>query len=132
MTCHSQIWKDSPLLEPVRASLKSDQSLPWVRVHDLSDFAYFNHSIHVNKGVGCSTCHGRLDQMQLTFKTQSLYMQWCINCHKNPEKVLRPLDKVFDLTWEPPRNQEEVGAKLAKEYNIPNRSLLTSCSTCHR
>ncbi|MGB5038231.1 MAG: cytochrome c3 family protein [Blastocatellia bacterium] len=132
MTCHSQIWKDSPLLEPVRASLKSDQSLQWIRVHDLSDFAYFNHAIHVNKGVGCSTCHGRLDQMQLTFKTQSLYMQWCINCHKNPEKVLRPLDKVYDLTWEPPLNQDEVGARLAKEYNIPNRSLLTSCSTCHR
>ncbi len=116
----------------MRASLKSDQSLPWIRVHDLSDFAYFNHSIHVNKGVGCSSCHGRLDQMQLTFKTQSLYMQWCINCHKNPEKLLRPLDKVYDLAWEPPLNQDQVGAKLAKEYNIPNRSLLTSCSTCHR
>lgn len=132
MTCHSQIWKDSPLLEPVRASLSSDKSLPWVRVHDTPDFAYFNHSIHVNKGVGCSTCHGRIDQMQLTFKTQTLYMQWCINCHRNPNKVLRPLDKVFDLTWEPPQNQDEVGPKLAKEYNIPNRSLLTSCSTCHR
>lgn len=132
MTCHSQIWKDSPLLEPVRASLKSDKPLPWVRVHDLPDFAYFNHSIHVNKGVGCSTCHGRLDKMQLTFKTETLFMQWCITCHRNPEKVLRPRDKVFDVTWEAPRNQEEVGAKLAKEYNIPNTQLLTSCSTCHR
>lgn len=132
MTCHSQLWKDAPVLEPVRESFRTDRPIPWTRVHDLPDFAYFNHSIHVNKGVGCSTCHGRLDQMQLTFKTQTLYMQWCINCHRNPEKILRPKDQIFNLAWEPPLDQDVQGARLRDEYRIPNQRLLTSCSTCHR
>ena len=132
MTCHSQLWKDAPVLEPVRESFRTDRPIPWVRVHDTPDFAYFNHSIHVNKGVGCSTCHGRVDQMQLTFKTETLYMQWCINCHRNPEKVLRPKDQIYNLAWEPPLDQDVQGARLAREYGIPKTRLLTSCSTCHR
>ncbi len=132
MTCHSQIWKDAPILEPVRDSLRTDRSLEWTRLHDLSDFVYFNHSIHVNKGVGCSSCHGRIDQMQLAFKTETLYMQWCINCHRNPEKILRPREEIFNMAWEPPANQGARGAQLRQEYNIPTTQLLTSCSTCHR
>lgn len=132
MTCHSQIWKDAPILEPVRDSLRTDRSLEWTRLHDLSDFVYFNHSIHVNKGVGCSSCHGRIDQMQLAFKTETLYMQWCINCHRNPEKILRPREEIFNMAWEPPSNQSARGAQLRQEYNIPTTQLLTSCSTCHR
>lgn len=132
MTCHSQIWKDAPMLAPVRDSLKTDKSLVWERVHDLADFAYFNHSIHITKGVGCSTCHGRVDQMQLMFKTQTLYMAWCINCHRNPEKVLREQKDIFNTAWEPGPNQEVLGAQLRKDYNIPTTALLTSCSTCHR
>jgi hypothetical protein len=132
MTCHSQIWKEAPILQPVRDSLRTDQSLEWTRLHDLSDFVYFNHSIHVNKGVGCSTCHGRVDHMQLAFKNETLYMQWCINCHRNPEKILRPADQIFNMAWEPPANQNVEGARLREEYNIPRTSLLTSCSSCHR
>jgi hypothetical protein len=132
MTCHSQIWKEAPILQPVRDSLRTDQSLEWTRLHDLSDFVYFNHSIHVNKGVGCSTCHGRVDRMQLAFKNETLYMQWCINCHRNPEKILRPADQIFNMAWEPPADQEFEGKRLRDEYRIPNTYLLTSCSTCHR
>src|SRR5262245_61440824 len=127
MTCHSQIWKDAPMLQPVRDSLRTDQPVEWTRLHDLSDFVYFNHSIHVNKGVGCSTCHGRVDQMQLTFKNETLYMQWCINCHRNPEKILRPKSEIFNMAWEPPLDQEKRGAELRTEYGIPATRLLTSC-----
>lgn len=132
MTCHSQIWKDSPLLAPVRESFASDRSLEWVRVHDLSDFAYFNHSIHVNKGVGCTTCHGQVDEMQLTFKNATLFMEWCIQCHRAPERYLRPKDEVFNVQYQPPSNQIEKGLELKKQYNIPSVQQLTSCSTCHR
>jgi hypothetical protein len=132
MTCHSQLWKDAPVLEPVRASFATGNPLPWNKVHDLSDFAYFNHSIHVNKGVGCSTCHGRVDQMQLVFKNATLYMEWCLTCHKNPAPNLRPLSEIYNMEWQPPANQAEVGAQLAREYKIPSTQLLTSCSTCHR
>ena len=132
MTCHSQIWTNAPLLAPVRESFATDRSLEWTRVHDLPDFAYFNHSIHVAKGVGCSTCHGRMDQMQLTFKNASLYMQWCIACHKAPEKNLRPLDQIFNMEWEPPSDQLARGAELRKQYNLLPTQQLISCSTCHR
>lgn len=132
MTCHSQIYNEAPILEPVRESYRSDRSLEWTRVHDLSDFAYFNHQIHVNKGVGCTTCHGEVENMQLTFKSASLYMEWCLQCHRNPDAVLRPKDKIFEVGWTPPANQAEIGAQLHKEYNIQSTQLLTSCSTCHR
>lgn len=132
MNCHTQIWADSPMLARVRESWKTGQSLRWTRVHDLPDFVYFNHSIHVNKGVGCATCHGRVDTMPLTWQENSLQMEWCINCHKNPAAYLRPRDKVFDMEWEPPANQLEEGAKLVKEYNVLPTKVLISCSTCHR
>jgi hypothetical protein len=129
MNCHSQIWSNSPTLEPVRASFRTDKSIEWTRVHDLPDFVYFNHSAHVNKGVGCSTCHGRVDQMPLMWQEKSLQMEWCLDCHRHPERYVRPKARVFDVDWEPPAEQEEKGRELVKEYNIHTR---TACSTCHR
>lgn len=132
MNCHSQIWVTSPMLEPVRNSFETNKPLTWQRVHNVADFAYFNHSIHVNKGVGCSSCHGRVDQMPLMWKENTLQMEWCLQCHRNPEKVLRPKEEIFNMEWEPPADQEVKGRDLAKQYNIPSKELLTSCSTCHR
>jgi hypothetical protein len=132
MNCHSQIWANSPYLEPVRASFRDNQPIEWVRVHDLPDFVYFNHSIHVNKGVGCSTCHGQVDNMPLMYQVASLQMEWCVQCHRNPQAVLRPRDQIFNMSWQAPPDQEQVGAQLAKSYNIRSTAVLTSCSTCHR
>jgi cytochrome c7-like protein len=129
MSCHSQIWTNAEILEPVRASWRTGQSLQWTRVHDLPDFVYFNHSIHVNKGIGCSTCHGRVDQMPLTYKVNTLYMQWCINCHRDPAKYVRPRDQVFNAAYQVPPGQEELGTRLVAEYKIQS---LTDCVTCHR
>jgi len=129
MNCHSQIWSASPTLEPVRDSFRTDRSIAWTRVHDLPDFAYFNHSIHVNKGVGCETCHGRVDKMPLTWQKASLQMEWCLDCHRHPEQYVRPREEVFRMGYEPPIEQEELGRRLVKEYKIQS---LTSCSTCHR
>src|SRR4030095_2120780 len=103
MNCHSQLFADSQYLEPVRDSWRTGVPLKWTRVHDLPDFVYFNHSIHVNKGVGCSTCHGSVDEMPQTWQEQSLQMEWCLQCHRNPEKFIRPKDKVFEMEW-PPEN----------------------------
>jgi len=129
MNCHSQIWNTSPTLEPVRESFRTDRSIPWTRVHDLPDFAYFDHSIHVNKGVGCETCHGRVDKMPLTWQKASLQMEWCLGCHRHPEQFVRPREAVFEMGYEPPVDQETLGRQLVKEYKIQS---LTSCSTCHR
>lgn len=129
MSCHSQIWTNAEVLEPVRASWQTGQSLEWTRVHDLPDFVYFNHSIHVNKGVGCSTCHGRVDQMPLTYKVNTLYMQWCVNCHRDPAKYVRPREQVFNTAYQYPPDQEELGKRLVAEYKIQS---LTDCVTCHR
>ncbi len=128
MNCHNQIWVDSPMLEPVRASLRTGKPIVWNRVHDLPEFVYFNHSIHVNKGVGCVSCHGRVDQMPLTRQTESLYMEWCLDCHRHPEQHVRPRSKVFDMTWQP-KDQVTDGLKLLSAYKIERR---TDCSTCHR
>ena len=132
MNCHSQIWLTSPMLEPVRESFRTGKPLAWQRVHNLADFAYFNHSIHVNKGVGCSTCHGRVDKMPLMSQENTLQMEWCLNCHRNPQMYLRKKEDVFRMDWEPDPNQETVGQQLATEYHIQPTNLLTSCSTCHR
>ena len=129
MNCHSQIWNTSPTLEPVRESFRSDRSIAWTRVHDLPDFAYFDHSIHVNKGVGCETCHGRVDKMPLTWQKASLQMEWCLDCHRHPAQYVRPREAVFQMGYEPPIDQETLGRQLVKEYKIQS---LTSCSTCHR
>ncbi len=132
MTCHSQIWTDSPMLMPVRASFATNTPLQWNRVHDLPGYVYFNHSIHIAKGIGCSTCHGRVDQMPLTRKTETLYMKWCLECHRNPAKYIRPRDKIYDMTWRPAENRHGEGKKLVAEYNVDTSGRLENCSTCHR
>ena len=129
MNCHAQIFKDSPFLELVRSSFRDDRSIEWTRVHDLPDFVYFNHSIHVNKGIGCSTCHGRVDLMPQLYQVQTLQMSWCLDCHRNPELYVRPRESVYQMTYRPPADQLALGRKLVAEYKIQS---LTSCSTCHR
>jgi hypothetical protein len=129
MTCHSQIWSDSPMLEPVRASYRNNTSLEWTRVYQLPGYAYFNHSIHLNKGVGCSTCHGRVDRMPLTYRENPMQMQWCLDCHRNVERYVRPREDVFKMDYVPPPDQLALGEKLVKEYKIQK---LTDCTTCHR
>jgi hypothetical protein len=131
MTCHSQIWTDAPILEPVRESYRSNTSIEWNRVHDLPDFVYFDHSIHVNQGIGCQSCHGQVDQMPLVWKENSLNMEWCLECHRQPEKFIRPRDQVFNMNWVPPVDQDILGPQLVKEYDVQT-SQLTNCSICHR
>lgn len=131
MNCHSQIWADSPMLEPVRQSFRTDQSLRWLRVHDLPDFVYFDHSIHVKKGVGCVTCHGRVDRMPLMWREQPLTMEWCLECHRAPERFIRPREYVFDLEWRPAEDQLALGRRLVEQYHI-RVGQLTNCSICHR
>ena len=132
INCHSQIWSTSPYLEPVRESWRTGKALQWNRVHDLPDFVYFNHSIHVNKGVGCSSCHGQVDQMPLIRQVSSLQMEWCIACHRAPEKFLRPKAEIYNMAWEPGSDQLKLGSELRQQYNIRSKEVLTSCSTCHR
>lgn len=131
MTCHSQIWTEAPALEPVRASFRDQLPLRWTRVHDLPDFVYFNHSIHVAKGVGCETCHGRVDQMPLTWKAQTLNMEWCLGCHRDPARFLRPRDQVVTMGYQPPVDQTVLGQRLVTEYGVDTQQL-TDCSVCHR
>lgn len=134
MSCHSQLWTDAPMLAPVRESLATGQPLHWQRVNQLPDFVFFNHSIHVQKGIGCSTCHGRVDEMPLTWKTHSLYMRWCIDCHEAPERNLRPKEQIFNMAWKPPKDQIERGRELIEEYHISKERLsqLRDCGMCHR
>ncbi len=129
MNCHSQIWINSSTLEPVRESFRTNQSIKWTKVYDLPDYVYFNHSIHVKKGVGCETCHGRIDQQALTYQQPSLQMRWCLDCHRNPEKYLRPRDLITKMGYEPTEPQAALGARLVKEYNVQK---LETCWTCHR
>jgi hypothetical protein len=119
----------APVLQPVRESYATDRSLQWIRVHDLPQFVYFNHQIHVHKGFGCSTCHGRVDTMPLMWQAQTLTMGWCVNCHRHPERYVRPEKEVFNMAYFAPANQITLGRRLVREYNIQS---LTSCSTCHR
>ena len=129
MNCHSQIWQSAPILEPVRASFREDKPMQWIRVHDLPDFVYFNHSIHVKKGMGCETCHGRVDQMPLMKQENSLQMEWCVNCHRNPQNYVRPREEVFTMGYRPSEDQATLGARLVDAYKIKPS---TDCSTCHR
>lgn len=128
MNCHKEIWNEAPMLEPVRASLREGKPIEWIRVTDLPDFVYFNHSIHVASGMGCATCHGRVDQMPLMRQHATLEMSWCLDCHRDPAKYVRPKEEVFNMAWEA-EDQEALGARLVEEYGL--RSLL-NCSTCHR
>ncbi len=130
MTCHSQLFTDQRMLAPVRQAWISGQSLAWRRVNQLPDFVYFNHSIHVAKGVGCVSCHGRVDQMPLMRRTQTLSMKWCLDCHRDPEQQLRPRERVFDMAWTP-KDQRSLGIALVQAYRI-DRAKLTDCSLCHR
>ncbi len=145
MTCHSQIWTNASMLEPVRASYRDGTSLAWVRVNALPDFVYFDHSIHVNKGIGCTSCHGPVGDMALTYRAGTLYMSWCLDCHRQPEKNLRPKSEVFNAFYEQPSSEHPVtfdnvqytdqltlGRKLLTEYKIQPLQTLQSCSTCHR
>jgi Cytochrome c7 and related cytochrome c len=145
MNCHSQIWTNSQMLEPVRESYRSGKSLVWNRVNDLPDFVYFNHSIHINKGVGCNTCHGPVDRMPLMYNYASLQMEWCLDCHRAPEKYLRPREQVFNMRYEEPSSNHTVvvdgkpytdqlalGMDLVKKYKLRTVTDITSCSTCHR
>jgi hypothetical protein len=149
MNCHAQMWTNAEMLEPVRHSFQTGQSLQWTRVHDLPDFVYFNHSIHVAKGVGCYSCHGPVNEMPLMYAENSLQMEWCLNCHREPEKFLRPKEKVFDMEYEQPSsehaveievngkkesftNQIALGTALSKKYQLRSTQDITSCSTCHR
>lgn len=131
MTCHSQIWQSAPMLAPVRNSYARSVPIQWERVHRLPQYVYFNHSIHVNKGVGCTSCHGDVGQMPLIRKVRSFYMRDCLSCHREPELYLRPQTSVFDPNWQVPDNQLEQGLKLLELNHIPKQRL-TDCTTCHR
>ena len=130
MTCHSLVWTEAPLLEPVRAAFRDNKPLQWTRVHDLPDFVYFKHDIHINKGIGCVSCHGQVDQMPLMWKENTLNMEWCLECHRNPEKHIRPREHVFDMNWTPSGDQEKLGAQLVEDYGVQVQQL-TDCSVCH-
>src|ERR671913_1845222 len=118
MNCHSQIWAQAPILEPVRASFRDNTPLKWTRVHDLPDFVYFNHAIHVKQGVGCATCHGPVDKMPLMYQYAPLTMQWCLDCHRDPGAFIRPRDQVFNMAWQPPADDPGLGQRLVTEYKI--------------
>ena len=129
MTCHSQIWRNSPMLAPIRDSYASGVPVQWTRVHQLPDFVYFNHSIHVSKGFGCSTCHGRVDLMPITYRAQPLHMAWCLHCHRDPQKFVRPESQIYQMDWQPPKNQDVLGKQLVKQNHIQR---LQDCDVCHR
>jgi hypothetical protein len=108
MNCHSQIWTNAQLLEPVRQSWATGESIQWIRVHDLPDYVYFNHEIHVNKGIGCASCHGRVDQMPIMYEQNTLQMEWCLNCHRNPSVNLRPTSEIYNMAWTGPSTDKPV------------------------
>ncbi|NJN16352.1 MAG: cytochrome c3 family protein [Oscillochloris sp.] len=132
MSCHSQVWTNSPLLEPVRVSYVSGESVVWNKVYDLPDFVYFNHSVHVAKGIGCSSCHGRVDQQHLVAKAQPLYMGWCLDCHRNPVENVRPPDQIYNMDYDPSALPLEARQELIAAYRIPTDDRLTNCYICHR
>ena len=132
MTCHSEIWTGSSMLAPVRDSFAKEDPLHWVRVNRLPDYVYFNHSIHVAKGVGCSSCHGAVNEMQLTYAAQSFRMEFCLSCHRAPEQFVRPQSEIWNMQWQPPANQATLGPDLVKQYHILGPQRLTDCSICHR
>jgi hypothetical protein len=150
MTCHSQIWTNAALLEPVRESWRTNRPIQWTRVHNLPEFVYFNHSIHIAKGIGCSTCHGQVDRMPIMWQNGSLQMEWCLDCHRNPEQNIRPRQQIYNMDYDPAtdpnlaqelgvkpgdaeryRSQAALGAKLVEDYHV-HKEQLTNCSVCHR
>lgn len=131
MNCHEQIWVGADTLAPARDSWKAGTPLRWRRVHNLPGFVYFDHSVHVAKGVGCVECHGHVDTMPLTWQDQPLTMGWCLDCHRDPAPRIRPRAEVFNMTWAPGPDVP-AGTALAAEYHVRDAGVLTSCSTCHR
>lgn len=131
LSCHSQLFLDAPALAPLHASMREGKPIAWQRVHDLPDFAYFQHDIHVNKGVACIECHGQVDQMPLTWRTASLEMQWCLQCHRDAPRHVRPLSQVLSMQPQRPLSEDEV-KQLARLYRLRDANALTNCSTCHR
>lgn len=129
MNCHTGIKADSAKLLPVREAFAKDEPLEWVRVHDLPDYVFFNHSAHVTRGVGCESCHGRVDQMEVVYQAEALTMDWCLDCHRDPYPNLRPPSEVTTMGYEPKGDRRELGRQIADEYNLNPR---TDCSTCHR
>ena len=129
MNCHAQIWALSPVLEPVRSSWRTGESIEWTKIYDLPDFVYFNHSIHIAKGIGCVSCHGRIDKMNLTAQQPSLHMEWCLECHRDPARYVRPRSEVFNMDWQPPADDPAFGETLVAAHEIQRRD---DCTTCHR
>jgi hypothetical protein len=132
MNCHANIKTESPKLAPIRESWTTGKPVAWTKVHDLADYVYFNHSAHVSHGVGCVTCHGRVDQMEVVQQVQPLSMAWCLDCHREPEKHLRPKDQVTNMDYKPAGDQITIGLELKKKYGIHDAAYMTSCYTCHR
>lgn len=130
--CHEPVWLESPYFEPVRRSLETGMPLAWQRAHDLPDFVFFDHSIHVNKGVGCESCHGRVDRMARVRQVAPLTMAWCLDCHRSPERHLRPLEHVTTMGWRPDTAREALAARLARRYDIRSGRPITTCTACHR
>jgi len=129
--CHKLVWNEAPMLEPVRSSYRTGTPLEWNKVHDLPDFTYFNHSIHVAKGIGCATCHGPVHEMRLMRTAQPVQMRWCLDCHRNPEKFIRPKEEIYNMTWKA-QDQETLGRELVEKYKVRPPEQITSCGTCHR
>ena len=129
MNCHAQIWTNAQLLEPVRSSWATGQSLVWTKVHDLPDFVYFSHEIHVNKGLGCSSCHGRVDQMPLMYEQNTLQMEWCLDCHRNPAKNIRPTSEIYNMAWEKPAEDRPVWCSVGDEKTDVPTAQSISCVT---
>jgi NAD-dependent SIR2 family protein deacetylase len=132
MTCHSQIKTYSPKIALVIESYATGKPIEWNKVHRVPDFVYFNHAIHVNKGVGCSTCHGQVNEMPVVWQQQAMFMGWCLNCHRNPEQYVRPRDEVYNMEYVAPANQAALGRQLVAEYGIMPADQLTNCWVCHR
>ncbi len=139
MTCHSKLYQDAPMLAPVHKSWNENKPIKWNRVHNLADYVYFDHSIHVNKGVGCNTCHGPVDEMRMTWQHSTLQMDWCLACHRDPGKFVRPKEEVFNLAYDPKKEAEkrkisvaDLQASLLNDYHIRTTGHLTNCSVCHR
>ncbi len=129
INCHAQIWTNAQLLEPVRHSWATGESIKWIRVHDLPDFVFFNHAIHVNKGIGCATCHGRVDEMPLMYEQNTLQMEWCLDCHRNPAKNLRPTSEIYNMAWEKPAEDRPVWCAVADDKTGVPTAASVNCVT---
>lgn len=142
MNCHQQMWQSADLLAPLRDAYSKDKPITWNKVHNVPHYTYFNHSIHVGKGIGCVSCHGQIDQMNLVFQSKTLLMEWCLDCHRNPEKNLRPKEEVTNMTFKAenvinpdtgkPYDQTTLGKHLKEKHQVRDQFVLTNCSMCHR